>query len=43
VLEAGDELLFVAGGAAEHQARALVHGAIARSDELPRRGRSVET
>jgi trk system potassium uptake protein TrkA len=42
-LEAGDELLFVAGGAAEHQARALVHGAIARRDELPKRGRSVET
>jgi trk system potassium uptake protein TrkA len=47
VLEAGDELLFFAGGAAEHQARALVYGAIAplsdRTNELSSRGRSVET
>jgi trk system potassium uptake protein TrkA len=47
VLEAGDEMLFFAGGSAESQARALVNGAIAplrdRTDELPSRGRSVET
>jgi trk system potassium uptake protein TrkA len=29
VLEAGDEMLFFAGGAAENQVRALVHGALA--------------
>jgi trk system potassium uptake protein TrkA len=29
VLEAGDEILFFAGGAAENQVRALVHGALA--------------
>jgi trk system potassium uptake protein len=43
VLEAGDEILFFTGGAAENQARALVRGAVARSDELSSRGRSVET
>lgn len=47
VLEAGDELLFFTGGAAEHQARALVYGAIGplsdRTDELRPHGGSVET
>jgi trk system potassium uptake protein TrkA len=43
VFEAGDEMLFFTGGAAENQARALVRGAVARSDELSAPGRSVET
>jgi trk system potassium uptake protein TrkA len=47
VLEAGDEMLFFAGGAPENQARALVHGAVAPlragTDELRSRRRSVET
>jgi len=47
VLEAGDEMLFFAGDAVENQARALVRGATTplreRTDELPPRGKSVET
>jgi trk system potassium uptake protein len=47
VLDAADELLFFTGGGAEHQARALVRGAIAtlhdRTDELWPHGGSVET
>jgi trk system potassium uptake protein len=41
VLEAGDEMLFVAGGAAENQVQALVRSAISNRGEIPRQGRSV--
>jgi trk system potassium uptake protein TrkA len=41
VLEAGDEMLFLAGGAAENQVQALVRGAISGGDEIPLRGGSI--
>jgi trk system potassium uptake protein TrkA len=34
VLEAGDEMLFVADGAGENAIRAIIHGTPARSDPL---------